>query len=581
MENKKYTRLNEYLEEARDSKPVASLQDIEAHIRQRKVHASGRTLTGNKLNLKYLIIMTSTVLITLALITQLSLHNPTQKTSPPLKESSSQREKQSASAAPLVSNPDKTPDTKTSSGLTSLKFTEVQGIKLLELSDKDLNYLGIKVSYSGVNYRNIIPAFDHRPITEFVYYNSKNNAGFAANDHYKGNEKGQDFYPVFFSYIKNNHFTTNYSADESKEFEETSPYFQNTIKGLVPVLVKQSALNLQDKGDIVFWFNTPKSFYDVLPSNLAAELQKAYPNTLAHIVKKASDYPENLAAAKDKGPIPSQIGSIKLIELSQEELAKLDINISGKGIYYENIIPYTKLSPRKTKLSYYNDKSGYGISVKSPFTSTGSGHDFYPIFLSQKNGYQKLKYDFESGSYDPDKWSDSFFLATIPTLVPVLVKQSEYSFSDKEDLILWYNVTPSFLNALPDRIAEDMRKEYANVLQNTGISGISTDNAPVKCQYFDACQSSLERFMKLNIYPNPAKEKLILDFKLPDGNTAMLYIASIEGKVINTVPAINASQNDQHVELNTSSIKPGIYLVNIKLSSGSTISKRVIILGAE
>ncbi len=68
------------------------------------------------------------------------------------------------------------------------------------------------------------------------------------------------------------------------------------------------------------------------------------------------------------------------------------------------------------------------------------------------------------------------------------------------------------------------------------------------------------------VFPNPAKDKIILNFDAKGGRSATLQISSIIGTLVYN-RTFTAAAGDNNVEVNTSDFKPGIYMYSLKVDN--------------
>jgi hypothetical protein len=89
-----------------------------------------------------------------------------------------------------------------------------------------------------------------------------------------------------------------------------------------------------------------------------------------------------------------------------------------------------------------------------------------------------------------------------------------------------------------------------------------------------AIESSSEEPLTVHqVYPNPTKEKLFVEFSLEKSEHAVIAITDISGKVIHQVDLDCATSNV--VEFNSKQWLPGMYLIRITTDSGLTTMSRV------
>lgn len=74
------------------------------------------------------------------------------------------------------------------------------------------------------------------------------------------------------------------------------------------------------------------------------------------------------------------------------------------------------------------------------------------------------------------------------------------------------------------------------------------------------------------IYPNPTDKTIIIEYKIPDGD-ALVQIADVYGKLIR---GEKLKIKNEHMLIDVSSLKEGIYFLTVKTASGTT-GKKIII----
>ncbi len=441
--------------------------------------------------------------------------------------------------------------------------------------------------------------------------------------------KSFDFYPAFITDTlgrdpDGGEGMSALNIDSLLRDDKHKPYTNyNKTLNLVPVLVKQSDYNgFQGHSDLIFWFTVTDKLKDILSdinkpvptvdiNRYESDFFKMHPTAVAvppyipgnkiNFLGHDLDSTKTIQAAINGQQVtlhrnttsnkikPTDLLGIKMLELNKDQLKKIGFTFNGLKMKYAcNIkksdgqmdISDSNIEKRNERLvlngngsfEFTSQPGGYGLRIdgKTKFKN-GEDQDFYPVFISDRNGIQAIKYRF--GNFESDKkWTDEYFLSQIRKLVPVLVKQD---LQGKKDLVFWFNVTPSFLALLPDTISKDMGKEY-NKLVNSESKTHDTTTVTT-CKYFDVCQVPLEQEYGVKIYPNPAKDKINLEF-WPPKNDGTIYttveLTDLNGKLIqkNESPWYGRTAS-----MNLEGVKPGIYLVIYKLSTGEVITNKVMI----
>ncbi len=80
---------------------------------------------------------------------------------------------------------------------------------------------------------------------------------------------------------------------------------------------------------------------------------------------------------------------------------------------------------------------------------------------------------------------------------------------------------------------------------------------------------------KINVYPNPAKDKISIVFSLPANGSIKVLLVDLSGNTIKTIDA--GETYTQHIETSISDLPNGVYLLRIELQD-KVISKKVSVV---
>ena len=84
--------------------------------------------------------------------------------------------------------------------------------------------------------------------------------------------------------------------------------------------------------------------------------------------------------------------------------------------------------------------------------------------------------------------------------------------------------------------------------------------------------------LRLNVYPNPAKDYLNLSFPLEEDSEVKLMISDVMGRVITHQQVyLNEQLGKGTMQLSTSHYQPGIYFISLKLKGKRMVSKKFIV----
>jgi hypothetical protein len=84
-----------------------------------------------------------------------------------------------------------------------------------------------------------------------------------------------------------------------------------------------------------------------------------------------------------------------------------------------------------------------------------------------------------------------------------------------------------------------------------------------------------ENFTKLNVFPNPASDKLNIAFTLTESQNVKVEILSLNGLLLYT-ESINSVKGDFNRTINISEYAKGIYLLKLTSDRGTSVRKVVV-----
>jgi len=90
-------------------------------------------------------------------------------------------------------------------------------------------------------------------------------------------------------------------------------------------------------------------------------------------------------------------------------------------------------------------------------------------------------------------------------------------------------------------------------------------------------QEISENEMELRIYPNPTKTMASLGFYLNANADVLIQIIGINSQMNYEYNLKNLEKGNQEVEINTSQLKPGFYMVNLISSKGENVNTKLIV----
>jgi len=125
---------------------------------------------------------------------------------------------------------------------------------------------------------------------------------------------------------------------------------------------------------------------------------------------------------------------------------------------------------------------------------------------------------------------------------------------------------------VPDYV--DLNNRHAFVVWLQDMSDKSIKQAAVVDKSVTGINNVVSNSNDLKIYPNPVVNQLSIDLQLEQSSTVDFSIVNLLGQQINTVSK-DLAQGQNKITLNTESLAPGVYFLNITTGSGAIQQKFV------
>ncbi len=350
------------------------------------------------------------------------------------------------------------------------------------------------------------------------------------------NHKGGSF--SIYGYRKNFHyiraFNAVYISNHSCSNKRWDSPFYNEIDTLLPVIVNED----------IYWFLAIPEVLDSLPLRYNY-LKEAYSNLKC--LKK--QFPEKqLVNYWNKNMI---LGTINYLELSREELANIGVVFDSTrlGYFVEDI---------------YTHKSYFTYKINGNITNTTVSRDAVfpsnlPIISTDEKG---LNQQFFCRRNRNNAFQVDLF-------VPIKIPLNEYVDGINNYEIYWYNPTDSLIDLLPDRIKYQLKAEKEGILNDSPQSAAT-------CTFFEACKSTLQ-VDNLKVYPNPAKDRLTIEFSAREdleGNISITNMAGIQIRQIMDNTHIKTGFNTYTEDI--SDLPSGLFIISINTNKGVR-TRRIIV----
>jgi hypothetical protein len=198
--------------------------------------------------------------------------------------------------------------------------------------------------------------------------------------------------------------------------------------------------------------------------------------------------------------------------------------------------------------------------------------------------------------YHEDSVGGVPFYDALELCIPVKIADTNLH-QHVQDCIFWIYPNDRFLECLPPEIGEPMRRERNYQLKrmdpdfvpkmggSIGIGGnisgkesVKDNIEPVPCVYFTNLCESLPGLDYVNLYPNPATDKLNVDLVLVKAKKIRFRVIDLGGRVITDFgPPENFTEGGQFKhQIDISNLQSGLYVLVMIDEEGAKLTKRFV-----
>jgi PKD repeat protein len=117
---------------------------------------------------------------------------------------------------------------------------------------------------------------------------------------------------------------------------------------------------------------------------------------------------------------------------------------------------------------------------------------------------------------------------------------------------------------------------YTVTLIATHIYGVDSISKTINV-IATSVSEEVSAFNNFVMYPNPTRENVTIDFNLIKSETVSISVMDLSGKEIMSLPASRMNVGKQSMELSTSELSEGMYIVRVN-GVESSISSRLVII---
>jgi hypothetical protein len=488
------------------------------------------------------------------------------------------------------------------------KDTVFKGI-ILDLSKEELTRLGFVFDDEGYYYLNQLQdgsmlnfwSWQAKPVTRkdklgSNYYSltvdqAGGSTGFASGIIVNKSNKSQvhdfDFYPVL---------TTNLNGEDLNPIKQIMgkifTEFDSMNDTLVPVLFTYRKLGGLKSEDKLIWFKVSDRFFDLINSEQSGQARYIY----------------NRAKAMNAGSLTANrvnynfqliLQMNNAIRLTPEVLKCMGINYSATSIdirvraieYWFNISLTVKNGE-----TYMSGSTDPVRPIRNPADTLLPTTESIILLGTSNVGNMKIV-DMPTRVYRQLNRKEMTFQQYLNLCIPVMV-EGAIPDTHGNETIFWIYPNERFFNCLPPEIAVPMKKEFdfqsfapmvivedmpifrTSPVGKKGINqdSVSANPEPVPCVYFTNLCESLPGVDYVNLYPNPATDKLNVDLVLQSAKKIRFRVLDLGGRVITDDGAPENFTDGGQVkhQLDVSKLQNGLYLLLMTDEEGARLTRRFV-----
>lgn len=140
-------------------------------------------------------------------------------------------------------------------------------------------------------------------------------------------------------------------------------------------------------------------------------------------------------------------------------------------------------------------------------------------------------------------------------------------------LVIEYGIYLADINAV-------IRRDFS--LYQDFVHPNARGNRLISFVLFDAVNKIIaERFLQFTVsqnYPNPGREMTAIDIVMPNADKILFRIYNLQGKIVQTVLNEYLNTGKHTIQLNLSTLNPGIYIYRISSTNGLSAVKKMMVM---
>lgn len=173
-----------------------------------------------------------------------------------------------------------------------------------------------------------------------------------------------------------------------------------------------------------------------------------------------------------------------------------------------------------------------------------------------------------------NKESEQKLIEKLPGYIPILVRSGDVNLLGE----IGYRADIIIWYEADERLFKALPSRIGNDLRKEfNAVFVNNNTSSQSCKYFEACQNHPGAIESLVVYPNPTDDELNVDFNLSASRIVNASIYSISGQPMKHLwvqKSCEKGANKFSCQLNE--MLPGVYILVVETDKGDIISKRIV-----
>lgn len=444
---------------------------------------------------------------------------------------------------------------------------KTDGLKIIELNQKQLDNLGISVDTDGKFIEVYMYMDKNIPIKQKIFVDW--GVGFDENNLNSLPKNSKIIMPNFISdnsgnrriQVFNNDDNNGVMITDTRDENENAAYDKSTNISIRRTSSLQSVFGQKISAKVNI--NDSNSESTLLNDNIFENL------AIDSILSQSGIIDNN-------GKLTIDESKIIVIDVNDPKQVFNQKDCSSKNIVFNSEVD--EMVRRQMKLDTGDCLKHVQVVSLQNFDSPNSKNTIIPIDSSfTKSIANAVNQKMEKINCKIELFNQKMVNKLIPVAVPVPNATDRNGKPLKDfKFIVWFEPNEDFLSVLPDEMCTQIDKELELLKQN----GESCSNTPITGEdtylgVWKGCSGAIEN---LRVYPNPTDGPIAVDFMLKEKRNLTITLNDLTGRKIRDLSTgTNAGAGEFNTRFELTKVEPGVYLVVVQSEIGERAVQRVIV----